>query len=272
MSNVHKLQHSLRFIPALLLVTTISLNIMWPLTQGHARSVVTICGVLTFFVESKIHSFINRGLKYTITFILIVLPLAFLVEVIGTHTGFPFGDYTYSHRLGIMLFSVPVLIPLAWFMMMYPSLLIAQSLTTVRWKQVGIAAWLMATWDLFLDPQMVNEGFWTWHDSMNNPTTVIPLTNFVGWFVVSAIIFTLLLATLPKAVADDDASPSRPRNTVPYLAVIWVWLGSFIANVFTYSPFLNQPRVAFTGLIGMGIVLAPWSVLEMRKLRARSAH
>ena len=272
MSNMHKLQHSLRYMPALLLVATITLNIMWPLTHGHARSVVTICGVLTFFVESKIHSFISRGLKYTTTFILIVLPLAFLVEVIGTHTGFPFGDYTYSHRLGIMLFSVPLLIPLAWFMMMYPSLLIAQSLTTVRWKQVGIAAWLMATWDLFLDPQMVNEGYWTWHDSMNNPTTVIPWTNFVGWFVVSVIIFALLVFVLPNAKAEESTAQPQSSNTVPYLAVMWVWLGSFIANVFTYSPFLNQPRVAITGLVGMGIILAPWSVRELRTLRARPVH
>ena len=259
MISSNRLADNLRHVPGLLLIATVTLNIFWPLTNDGMRDFVTMCGVVTFFAESKTHAFITRGWSYTVRFVGTVLILAFIAEVVGTHTGFPFGTYSYSNRLGPVVLSVPLLIPLAWFMMMYPCLLIAQSLSAAKWKQVGIASWLMASWDLFLDPQMVNEGYWVWFTTSGQETTVIPWTNFVGWFIVSALVFTAVLAVLPKNIA-----PTEPQSDwVPRISVMWVWLGSFTANIFTFAPFLNQPRVAISGLIGMSIVLVPW-LLNLR--------
>ena len=255
MSIEPRLQNSLRFFPAMLLVTTILLNILWPLTDNYLRDVVTIAGVLTFFIESKTHAFVTRGFSYTVKFVFVVLICSFLAEVIGVNTGVPFGTYHYGDRLGPTLLNVPLLIPFAWFMMLYPSTLVAQTITASRWKQIGIAGWLMATWDLFLDPQMVNEGYWWWFDETDNPTNIIPLSNFVGWFLVSVAILSIVYLALGQP--EERTKPTR-ADRVPYLAIMWVWLGSFLANIVPVSPFLNQPRVALTGLIGMGIVLAPW--------------
>jgi hypothetical protein len=51
---------------------------------------------------------------------------------------------------------------------------------------------------------------------------------------------------------------SRVSNFTPFALVIWVWLGSFLVNIVPVSPFFNQPAVAISGFIGMGIVLLPW--------------
>jgi putative membrane protein len=109
----------------------------------------------------------------------------------------------------------------------------------------------MSTWDLFLDPQMVNEGYWTWFAD-GIATTAIPLTNFFGWFISTAIIFALLsIVLIPK--------PANVSNLVPYVLMFWVWLGSFLVNIVSVSPFFNQPAVAISGFIGMGLVLIPWT-------------
>jgi putative membrane protein len=109
----------------------------------------------------------------------------------------------------------------------------------------------MSTWDLYLDPQMVNEGYWVWFiDGI--ATKDIPLTNFFGWFLSTAIIFTLLSFVL-------KSNKSVVSNATPYSLVLWVWLGSFLVNIVPVSPFFNQPAVAISGFIGMGIVLIPWS-------------
>jgi len=264
---------TLRDTPLALLSTTIALNISWPILEGHTRTVVTILGVLSFFLESTIHAFVTRGLRYVLTFMAIVLPLAFAAEVIGVHTGLPFGDYSYSSQLGWKLFDVPLLIPLAWFMMMYPCWLIAQAMHKKPLVQITIAAWLMATWDLFLDPQMVNEGFWIWHTSSGN-TTQIPLSNFFGWLLTAATVFAILHVVLPKHTVAENNYPLAKfwqADSVPYLAVAWVWLGSFIANIGWFAPFLNQPRTAVTGLIGMGVVLVPFYLEQIKLHRAKSA-
>lgn len=270
---MNNLARRLRDAPLALLSCTIALNISWPILQGHTRIVVTIFGVLTFFAESKIHAFVTRGLRYVLTFLAVVIPVSFAAEVLGVHTGLPFGNYSYSDQLGWKLFDVPVLIPLAWFMMMYPCWLIATAMHKKPLFQIGIAAWLMATWDLFLDPQMVNEGFWVWHTSTGT-TTQIPLSNFFGWLITAAVVFSVLNVVLPKNLeADTDDSPGKLWHTdyVPYLAVAWVWLGSFVANIGWFSPFLNQPRTAITGLIGMGIVLVPFYRVQIKIHQAKSA-
>jgi len=256
--QVSNLQRHLQPIPLALLLVNVALNISWPILHGPDRTLVTILGVLTFFCESTIHAFVTRGLQYTRTFLAIVLPSAFIAEAIGVHTHLPFGDYSYSAKLGWMFLQVPTLIPLAWFMMMYPCWLIAGSLTNRSALRIAIASWLMASWDLFLDPQMVGEGFWNWHSPTGAKTTSIPLSNFFGWLIVAAILYTLLTRLLPtpEQINFDDR--------VPQLAVAWVWLGSFVANIGWFAPFLNQPGTALSGLIGMGIVLVPYYLKILR--------
>ncbi|MCX6405101.1 MAG: carotenoid biosynthesis protein [Actinobacteria bacterium] len=258
---MNNLARTLRDTPLALLSITIALNISWPILQGDTRIVVTILGVISFFLESMTHAFVTRGIRYLLTFMAVVLPLAFAAEVIGVHTGLPFGDYSYSTQLGWMLWDVPLLIPLAWFMMMYPCWLIATAMHKKPVVQIGI----------FLDPQMVNEGFWVWHTD-SGTTTQIPISNFFGWLLTAAIVFGILHPVLPKHTVTENNYPLAKfwqADSVPYLAVAWVWLGSFIANIGWFSPFLNQPRTAVTGLIGMGIVLVPFYLEQIKLHRAK---
>lgn len=231
---------------------TVLVQILWALTSGELRDATTIVGVLAFATASGAHAYAAFGRTFLIKFLAIALLSTFVIEVVGVATSFPFGTYEYDPaRLGITVLSVPLLIPFAWFMMLYPSWLISKDLFKSNFLAIPAASLLMATWDLYLDPQMVNEGYWTWIVD-GSATKDIPLTNFFGWFLSTAVIFSLLSVAL-------QSKQSEVSNFTPYALMFWVWLGSFLVNIVAVSPFFNQPTVAITGVIGMGIVLIPWS-------------
>jgi putative membrane protein len=231
---------------------TVLAQIAWALTSDGLRDDTTIIGVLAFATASGFHAYAAFGREFLVKFLFIALLLTFGIEVLGVTTGLPFGTYEYDpERLGLSVLGVPLLIPFAWFMMLYPSWLISRDLVKSRFLAIPASALLMSTWDLYLDPQMVNEGYWTWFND-GHATKDIPLTNFFGWFVSTATIFILLSLFLKP-------TQSEVSNKTPYALVYWVWLGSFLVNIVPVSPFFNQPTVAITGFVGMGIVLIPWS-------------
>ena len=231
---------------------TVLANILWALASGGTRDALTIIGVLAFATASGLHAYAAYGRKFLVQFASVALIATFVIEVLGVATSFPFGTYEYdAQRLGLSVAGVPLLIPFAWFMMLYPSWLISRDLFKSKYLAIPTGALLMSTWDLYLDPQMVNEGYWVWFID-GTATKIIPLTNFFGWFLSTAVIFALLSVVL-------KSSRSLVSNATPYALVLWVWLGSFLVNIVPVSPFFNQPAVAVSGVIGMGIVLIPWS-------------
>ena len=176
-----------RLIPWVFVALTIGLQIAWVLVPDSARVVITAASVTAFFLASVTHAFMSRGLVWTLGFFSITLAFGWLIEFLGTTTQFPFGEYEYTSALGVAVLSVPILIPMAWSMVAYPMLLAVQRLSTTSLGVAVIGGWLLMSWDLFLDPQMVGEGYWTW-------TTVgwqlpgipgIPLQNFLGRWLAS---------------------------------------------------------------------------------------
>ena len=94
----------------------------------------------------------------------IILILGWAVEALGSRTGVPFGAYDYTARLQPQLAGVPIVVPLAWLMMLPPSWAVARLLAGRYGSLVFVlsSATAFTAWDLLLDPQMVAWGFWTW--------------------------------------------------------------------------------------------------------------
>ena len=100
-----------RLIPWAFVALTIGLQIAWVLVPDSARVPVTAASVTAFFLASVTHAFVNRGLAWTLGFFVITLAFGWLIEVLGTTTQFPFGEYEYTSTLGVSVLSVPILIP-----------------------------------------------------------------------------------------------------------------------------------------------------------------
>jgi putative membrane protein len=104
----------------------------------------------------------------------------YLIEVLGVHTGFPFGNYQYLDNLGFKVWEVPLLIGLNWWIMVYGSLQIMQRMSRIPILQIVGASILMAIFDIFLEMQATRLGMWQWEQ------VVPPLQNYGGWLLAGA--------------------------------------------------------------------------------------
>lgn len=173
----------------------------------------------------------------------IVAALSYFAEWLGSKTGFPFGAYHYTDVLQPQLAGVPLLIPLAWMMMLAPAWAIAKIilrknnpklLFTVFYSL--LSAFAFTAWDLFLDPQMVGWGFWIW--ATPGIYFGIPLSNYLGWVLVS---FLLTLAANPRDL------PLGPLGFIYALTWLLQTIGQGI--------FWGQPGPALFGFFGMGVFI-----------------
>lgn len=238
-------------VPLALAAATVLLQIAYPLVHGHRRDLLTVGTVICFFLASTSHAVVHRGPAWTAALVTISAGIGLVVEAFGTATGVPFGAYDYAGSLGAKIIGVPLVIPLAWAMFSYPSLLVGQRLADSRLGAVLVGAAALASWDLFLDPQLVAAGHWHWRDVQHALPGVpgIPVSNYLGWFLVALVIMTLLQA-LPRVAADDRQ---------PAALFLWTYVSSVVAN----AAFFGRPAVALIGGVGMGLVAGPY----VRRLR-----
>ena len=230
-----------------LLGVLVLVQIACPLTSGRARAGLTVATVVLGYVLSVSHALLRKSGGALIATATVG---GFAVEAIGVATGFPFGHYDYSGQLGPKLLGVPLIIPLAWTWMAWPAWLAALRLTGHRLGRIGLAAAGLAAWDLFLDPQMVGEGYWTWR----SPTPAlpgvpgVPIGNYLGWLG-----FAILLM-IGVALAGGAKVREPQPGDAPMLA-LWLW--TYASSVLAHAVFLGLPASAAWGGVLMGAVVIP---------------
>jgi putative membrane protein len=195
------------------------------------------------------------GLRRTLIILAVVAALGWLAEFIGSSTGFPFGAYAYTERLQPQIGHVPVVIPLAWFMMLPPAwavttLLLGGDTRTISPLRFALlSAVVFTAWDLFLDPQMVAWDLWIW----DTPGGYfgIPWSNYGGWLLVSALITYLV----------------RPAR-LPLLPLLLVYTTTWFLEGVGLGFFwgLTGPAVVGTLVMGLFVVLS-WTRLRRRTAR-----
>jgi putative membrane protein len=248
-------------------IAAILAQIAWPLTSGSGRVVNTTLVVVLFAAASVSHAAVTRGVRWAAGYTAMALGVGLGVEVLGVSTGFPFSAYEYTELLQPQLFGVPLLIPVAWTMMAYPAWLVGRRLAGPRpFSAVVIGAFALASWDVFLDPQMVGENYWVWlSDEPGLPgIPEIPLANYSGWLLVSLV----LIGAVSLLPTDRTVRPwTVPTEGVPTLLYGWTWLGGIVAN----AVFLGRPVVALWGGLIMGVVAVPYLVGAVRDSRGTQA-
>jgi putative membrane protein len=157
----------------MLIVLYLSLFINIPIEIISAIIVIsTISSSILFF-----------GKKAAIKIIVICFVVGAIAEILSLNTGIPFGFYHYTSVLQPQLFGLPIFIPFLWFSLFFISMLA---------YDLNIIPIVMVFLDLMLDPIWSNK-LWKWLTISGEPSVWnIPLTNFLGWFFVSYIIFLLI--------------------------------------------------------------------------------
>jgi putative membrane protein len=241
--------------PCLLAGAGVLVQVAYPLTSGSASVVVTVTSVVLLSVAALAHVLVVTGsMVAPIALLLTTGGVGWAAEAIGVHTGFPFGTYRYTALLGPSVGGVPLVVPLAWTMLAYPCLLLGRWLGSgSHWRTVVFGGLALASWDLFLDPQLVALGGWRW--AFPSPALPgvpgIPLTNYAGWVLVSLI----LVAVLDRVLGFDGLTQlTRHEHAVPAAVLTWTWLGSAVGNLM----FFGRPAVALYGGVAMGVFVMPY--------------
>jgi uncharacterized membrane protein len=154
--------------------------------------------LLTLF--AVVHATMHFGLQTGILMFFATALVTWFFEQVGVVTGAVYGAYHYSGMLGPKLGEVPLLIPPAWFMMIYPSYLVASVIIDGRplpektkLAQLGtralVAAVVMTAWDAVIDPGMARAGFWVWEHG--GSYFGVPRQNFAGWLLTTFTVYMM---------------------------------------------------------------------------------
>lgn len=243
-------------LPAALAATVVALQIGYPLSGGVARDRLTVAIVVLLALTCLVDAAINAGPHAALFLLLLTAVPGYAVEVLGVHTGVPFGDYAYGSSLGTRVHGVPPVIGLAWTMLAWPAAIAARRLVDGFAARVLVGGWALAAADLFLDPQMVDAHRWRWsHPSPHLPGVAdVPLSNYAGWLAVSLVLSLAVQALLVRLPDADDRLP------------IWLYLWLYVGWVMSMTVFLHLPTAAGWGALGMGAVAVP---LALRLRRSR---
>jgi len=247
--------YSRTVLPRALMQRTILLIILWLLAMislpiskwiwgPAARPLALTMGVA--LQTAAVFSVLAQawGWRRALRTFFIVGSLSLLVEMVGSATGFPFGGYAYTGELQPQVGHVPLLIPLAWFMML-PTAWAVAARWRRRWLFVPLSALALTAWDLMLDPQMVAWNLWQW----DNPVGFfgIPWSNYAGWLLTAALL-TLLARPRPL--------PVRPLLVIYTLT----WFLETFGLIFFWG--LAGPGLVGGGVMGFFVWLGWWSHLK----------
>jgi bisanhydrobacterioruberin hydratase len=117
--------------------------------------------------------------------------IGFIAEYVGVTYGFLFGRYAYTGTLQPLLLGVPLVMASAWMILFAYVRQMLLPFKLPRPAETLISGIWMVAIDLLIDPLAANKlGYWRWIDA--GAYYGVPARNFLGWFVVSVLIFGII--------------------------------------------------------------------------------
>ncbi|MGD1703250.1 gamma-carotene 1'-hydroxylase CruF [Dapis sp. BLCC M229] len=237
----------------------------WSMAGGGATYI--IFGALAV----SLYGIRNLGIGTTLAFMLPSVFLSLSSELLGTSTGFPFGDYAYLSGLGYKIAGlVPFTIPLSWFYMGFVCYLLARCGLQVKssssWLRhagaIATGAILLTAWDLVLDPAMSQAPFPFWVFQDEGSFFGMPYRNLVGWVGTGAIYITVAALLWRK----KTILLSRQQLNLPLITYLVNFaFGATITLVALDSRFLLPTGLSV--ILGVVPAIILWWISEANKLR-----
>lgn len=160
-----------------------------PATQGLFAALTPFSLLMSLIVLLFYHK--SWKPLHVFAFFAIAL-LGYLAELAGVLTGLVFGEYWYGQTLGVKLFETPLMIGVNWLMLIYCVHTIFEKPDWPWWVKVPAGAFLMVAYDFIMEPVAVSLDMWSWGGA------VIPLQNYVAWFVISLLFLGIMRLAVGK--------------------------------------------------------------------------
>lgn len=198
------------------------------------------------------------GARRTLIFAIAAYGISLTSELIGTGTGWPFGNYAYTSFLGWkVLGHVPYTIPMSWFYMGLASYMIGSVVAEHLGRQRGVmvpallGAWFLTVWDLVLDPAMAHSSlrvqFWVWHQ--HGAYFEMPIRNLVGWTLTG-----LIFIVVSRLLWGSSISSTKGMGPVPLVVYVanLLFAMAVSADVGLWIPIVLS---AILGLIPAAVIM-----------------
>jgi putative membrane protein len=160
--------------------------------------------------------------------------ISIIVEASAVLTGFPYGHFNYSSRLGFLLFGlVPPSLALGYIPILIGSITVASQLEPVnrlRFACLGTIFNMLV--DMVVDPASVSNGFWAWETP--GAYYGVPLVNFLGWLLTGFVYINIFYQIA------GDRLPLNSKTSISLILVLSVW-----------SSYLIQKSLLFPGVLGV---------------------
>jgi carotene biosynthesis associated membrane protein len=235
-------------------------------SMKYAGSLHIIFGAATMLAAGVL----TLGWRKTAIFFVAAYSLSLSAELIGTGTGWPFGNYAYTSFLGHkVLGRVPFTIPLSWFYMGLAAYLLGSALAArldarhrTAWS-LALGVWFLTVWDLVLDPAMAHPSLRVqfWHWDQGGAYFGMPARNLIGWSLTG-----LLFMAVSRALWRRDADLADRSMRIP-LAVYVVNVAFAMvlsAGVGLWLPILLAGGL---GLLPAALAARRSSLPQLRRLR-----
>jgi carotene biosynthesis associated membrane protein len=233
---------------------------VFDLSMRYAGSLPIVLGAATALA----YGIVAIGPRKTLLFAVAAYAISITSELVGTGTGWPFGNYAYTDFLGHkVLGRVPFTIPMSWFCMGFTSYLLgtrlAEQLGARRRTLVSLAfgAWFLTVWDLVLDPAMANDSlrirFWIWKEA--GPYFGMPIKNLVGWSLTG-----LVFMSVGRLLWRENVNAASLPMTIP--------LAIYVANLLFAMTISASVGLWAPVALALALGLIPAALVVARRSRS----
>lgn len=215
MPNTHNLTSSR--VSSALIVLWIACTLFSTLLPTHAMAQsVSLASLAAMVLFGLVHGARRFGARAILVFFVVAVIISNAYEDLSIVTGFPFGFYTHSPAMGPKLFLVPLIVGPSYFGGCYLAWTLANTLFGDPTRAVDrqyifalpiIAAFIVVGWDLCQDPLGATVGQ-RWIYPHGGAFFGVPMSNFLGWFLVTWTIFQIFALYL--TIARVQPRPVEP--------------------------------------------------------------
>jgi len=246
--------------------------VVLPLIPGGLPGLTAILALC-----SVTHAWYALGGRTPLFFFASSAVIAWAYEQAGVLTGFVYGPYHYTSYLGEKLGEVPLVIPMAWFMMIYPSYVIANLALSGRPSGTAMglrnllalsvaSAATMTAWDLVIDPILSGPQVRAWVWEGGGRYFGVPLHNYAGWLLTTFTVYLVFRRIEQRFAAEEPggrraatgADPSASVAVLPVAIYLLMLVSDLVSGVAPAGLAIIGPVV-----MGAPVVAAAWQLRTM---------
>jgi putative membrane protein len=191
------------------------------------------------------------GLKVGLRLLIVLGLYALAVESVAIITGWPYGEFIYSERIGARLFGLaPWTVPFAWTPLVCAAVLLARRWSASMWPTILMGGALLVAIDLVLDPGAVAQGFWKFTapgDFYN-----VPGQNFAGWMLSGSV--AVALCWLLAQARRQEVPPTDWLGSCLLILSFWssvcAWMGLWMPALIGITLLFMMARLFFSEMAG----------------------